>query len=103
MTLPLPQDKDHPVLDHQVRHDVVLQTDPPKVGTLLRFVAEADDRCVRGVQTGRSSLLQLQVVSADELFYEILIRQRAERAKFLAVLGIAGETDPRAGGRTEGG
>jgi hypothetical protein len=65
---------------------VVLQTDPPKVGALLRFVAEADDRCVRGVQTGRSSLLQLQVVSADELFYEILIRQRAERAKFLAVL-----------------
>ncbi len=86
MTIPLTQDKDHPVLDHQVRHDVVLQTDPPKVGTLLRFVAEADDRCVRGVQTGRSSLLQLQVVSADELFYEILIRQRAERAKFLAVL-----------------
>ena len=86
VTLPLTQDKDHPVLDHQVRHDVVLQTDPPKVGALLRFVAEADDRCVRGVQTGRSSLLQLQVVSADELFYEILIRQRAERAKFLAVL-----------------
>jgi len=86
VTLPLTQDKDHPVLDHQVRHDVVLQTDPPKVGTILRFLAEADDRCVRGVQTGRSSLLQLQVVSADELFYEILIRQRAERAKFLAVL-----------------
>jgi hypothetical protein len=86
VTLPLTQDKDHPVLDYQVRHDVVLQTDPPKVGTLLRFLAEADDRCVRGVQTGRSSLLHLQVVSADELFYEILIRQRAERAKFLAVL-----------------
>jgi hypothetical protein len=86
VTIPLTQDKDHPVLDYQVQHDVVLQTDPPKVGALLRFVAEADDRCVRGVQTGRSSLLQLQVVSADELFYEILIRQRAERAKFLAVL-----------------
>ena len=86
VNLPLTQDKDHPVLDHQVRHDVVLQADPPKIGTLLRLVAEADDRCVRGVQTGRSSLLQLQVVSPDELFYEILIRQRAERAKFLAVL-----------------
>ena len=49
-------------------------------------MAEADDRCARGAQTGRSSPLQFQVVSPDELFYEILIRQRAERAKFLAVL-----------------
>ena len=39
-----------------------------------------------GMQTGRSSALQVQVVSPDELFYEILIRQRAERAKFLAAL-----------------
>ena len=31
-------------------------------------------------------MLHFQVVSPDELFYEILIRQRAERAKFLAVL-----------------
>jgi hypothetical protein len=28
----------------------------------------------------------VQVVSADELFYEILVRQRAERAKFLTAL-----------------
>ena len=62
------------------------ESDPPQVGTLLRFVGEAEDRCARGAQTGRSSALQLQVVSPDELFYEILIRQRAERAKFVAVL-----------------
>jgi hypothetical protein len=84
--LPLTLEKDRPLLDHQARHEVVLQADPPKIGTLLRFVAEADDRCAHGVQTGRSSALQVQVVSPDELFYEILIRQRVERAKFLAAL-----------------
>ena len=66
----------------------------PPVGTVLRFVAEADDRCARGAQIGRSSVLQMQVVSPDELFYEILIRQRAERAKFVAVLEAAREADP---------
>ena len=30
---PLPLDPSRPVLDHQVRHDVLLQADPPKVGT----------------------------------------------------------------------
>ena len=92
--LPLTTDPAHPVLDHQLRHDVVLQTDPPKVGTVLRFMGEADDRCARGTQTGRSSVLQVQVVSPDELFYEILIRQRAERAKFVAVLDAAEKQTP---------
>jgi hypothetical protein len=86
VTLPLPDENGRPVLDHQVRHEVLLQSDPPAVGTVLRFVGEADDHCVRGAQTGRSSVLSLQVVAPEELFYEILIRQRAERAKFLAVL-----------------
>jgi hypothetical protein len=86
VTIPLPQDKDRPTLDHQARHDVILQTDPPRIGTTLRFIGEADDRCVRGVQVGRSNPLQLQVVSPDDLFYEILIRQRSERAKFLTLI-----------------
>ena len=92
--LPLPLEKDRPLLDHQVRHDVLLQADPPKIGTVLRFVAEADDRCAHGAQTGRSSALQMQVVSPDELFYEILIRQRAERAKFLAALEAVEKQTP---------
>jgi hypothetical protein len=86
VAIPLPPEKDRPVLDHQTTHDVVLQSDPPQVGTQLRFQAEAEDRCARGAQTGRSTALQLQVVSPDELFYEILIRQRAERAKFIAAI-----------------
>ena len=91
--LPFESDPARPTLDHQIRHDLSLQSDPPKVGTILRFTGEADDRCARGVQTGRSSVLAFQVVSADELFYEILIRQRAERTKFLSVLETAEKND----------
>ena len=86
VALPLPLSKDRPLLDHQARHDVVLQVDQPPVGTVLRMVGEAEDKNVRGPQTGRSGVIQLQVVSPDELFYEILIRQRAERSRFIAVL-----------------
>ena len=96
---PLPQEGGRPVLDHQVRHDVLLQSDPPKVGTVLRFQGEADDRCARGAQTGRSGTIQLQVVSPDELFYEILIRQRAERAKFVAALEAVEKQTPVLAGK----
>ncbi|MHC5542142.1 hypothetical protein ACYOEI_28305, partial [Singulisphaera rosea] len=84
--LPLSPEPGRAILDHQARHEVLLQTSPPPVGTVLRFLAEAEDRCSRGAQVGRSSTLQLQVVSPDELFYELLIRQRAERAKFVTLL-----------------
>ena len=87
-------DPSRPVLDHQVRYDALLQTSAPKVGTVLRFVAEADDQCARGAQTGRSGVLALQVVSPDELFYEILIRQRAERSKFMTVLELVDKQTP---------
>ncbi len=94
MPIPLPADAGRAILDHQARHDVDLQAGPPPVGTLLRFQAEAEDRSARGAQVGRSGVVQLQVVSPDELFYEILIRQRAERAKFLAA-----STPPRRSAR----
>jgi hypothetical protein len=92
--LPMAVDKDHPILDHQLRHDLFLQADSPAVGTLIRIVAEADDRCARGVQTGRSSAIQFQVVAPEELFYEILLRQRAERAKFIGVLEATEKQTP---------
>ena len=53
----------------------------------------------RGVQTGRSTPLQFQVVSPEELFYEILLRQRAERAKFLAALEAVEKQTPVLAGR----
>jgi hypothetical protein len=82
------------LLDHQTRHDVDLQPSQPPIGTILRIQAEAEDRCARGAQVGRSGVVHLQVVSVDELFYEILIRQRAERAKFLATLEATEKQTP---------
>ena len=92
--LPIPGDGTRTVLDHQARHDVELQAEQPAIGTILRFVAEAEDKCVRGVQVGRSTALQMQVVPANELFYEILIRQRAERAKFVVFLEATEKQTP---------
>ena len=94
INLPLGNEGGRPPLDQQVRHDVPLAADPPAVGTVLRFLGEAEDRCARGTQIGRSGVLQFQVVSPDELFYELLIRQRAERAKFLAVVEAADKQTP---------
>jgi hypothetical protein len=92
--LPLGADASRVVLDHQARHDVDLQADSPPIGTVIRFVAEAEDRCARGVQVGRSTALQMQVVSPNELYYEILIRQRAERAKFVSLIDAAEKQTP---------
>jgi hypothetical protein len=87
--LPLAAEGGRPVIDHQARHDVELQASPPAVGTVLRFAGEAEDRCARGVQVARSTPVMFLVVSPDELFYEILMRQRAERAKFVAIVDEA--------------
>jgi hypothetical protein len=94
VAIPLPGTEVRPALDHQARHDVELQVDSPEVGSTLKFVAEAEDRCARGAQIGRSGVLQFQVVTADELFYDILMRQRAERAKFLAALEAVEKQGP---------
>jgi hypothetical protein len=92
--LPLAANPSRAVLDHQARHDVELQVEPPAIGTVLRFVAEAEDRCARGAQVGRSAALQIQVISSNELYYEILLRQRAERAKFVSILEGAEKQTP---------
>jgi hypothetical protein len=98
--IPLPTSPDggRAVLDHQARHDFELQVAPPAVGTILKFVGEAEDRCARGVQLGRSAAVQMMVVAPDELFYEILMRQRAERTKFLGVLETVEKRSPSLGG-----
>ncbi len=88
-----------PILDHQAHHEVPLLADPPPPGTILRFMGEADDRCARGAQTGRSTPLQFQVVPPEELFYEILLRQRSERVKFVAALETVEKQAPVLAGR----
>ncbi len=98
VALPLAGEGGRAPLDQQVRHDVILQADPPAVGTSLRIVGEAEDRATRGAQLGRSAALQFQVVPPEDLFYELLIRQRAERAKFLAVVESAQKQTPTLAG-----
>jgi hypothetical protein len=96
--IPLGSDGGRVVLDFQTRHDVDLQSNPPPLGAILRIQAEADDRCARGPQVGRSGVIHLQIVSADDLFYEILIRQRAERARFVAALDATEKLAPNLSG-----
>lgn len=55
-------------------------------GSQVRLRATALDRCVLGARKGESRWLSFQVVSPDELFYEILTRQREQRAKFAKTL-----------------
>ena len=66
-------------------------------GTALKLRAQATDNRAQGAQTGSSRSLTFQVVTPEELFYEILMRQRAERAKFGSALESAkAQTEPLA-------
>jgi hypothetical protein len=58
-------------------------------GQVFRVRALAVDRCALGAHTGFSRWLAFQVVTPEELFYEILMRQREQRAKFAAALALA--------------
>lgn len=57
---------------------------PP--GSMVRLRCTAVDNCVLGARSGESRWLSFQVVSPEELFYEILTRQREQRAKFTKTL-----------------
>lgn len=50
-------------------------------GCSIRIRGTASDACVLGAQSAESRWLAFQIVSADELFYDILTRQREQRAK----------------------
>src|SRR5262249_10683782 len=47
-------------------------------GSSVRIRSKAVDACVLGAQSAESRWLSFQVVSAEELFYEILTRQREQ-------------------------
>lgn len=51
-------------------------------GSFLSITAEATDNCYTGAQTSRSRTVVFGIVSPEELFREILLRQQAERIKF---------------------
>ncbi|MBI3468019.1 MAG: hypothetical protein HY000_33850 [Planctomycetes bacterium] len=58
-------------------------------GTTLKLRGTAQDNCAEGSQSGLSRWLSFRVVTPEELFHEILMRQRAERTKFRAALTTA--------------
>jgi hypothetical protein len=58
-------------------------------GTSIKLRGFASDNCAEGSQAGYSRWLTFRVVTPEELFHEILMRQRAERAKFRSALGTA--------------
>jgi hypothetical protein len=51
-------------------------------GSFLSAMAQATDDCYTGAQTNRSRNIIFGIVSPEELFREILLRQQAERIKF---------------------
>ena len=55
-------------------------------GAIVRIRGRATDACVLGIQSAESRWLSFQVVSPDELFYDILTRQREQRNRFGKVL-----------------
>jgi hypothetical protein len=85
----LPQADAAPLTDFDVQRQVELTEQGLVAGTLVKLRGTAADNCAQGLQTGSSRWLSFQVVTPEELFYEILMRQRAERAKFAAALEIA--------------
>jgi hypothetical protein len=58
-------------------------------GATVRIRGKAADACVLGTQSAESRWLSFQVVSPEELFYEILTRQREQRARFAKALETA--------------
>jgi hypothetical protein len=58
-------------------------------GSTIRLRGRASDACVLGPQEGVSRWLPLSVVTPEELFYDILTRQREQRARFRKALDMA--------------
>src|SRR5581483_10650093 len=75
--------------DFEAKPTVALSEFGLASGTLVKLRASAVDNCAEGGQTGTSRWLSFQVVTPEELFYEILMRQRAERTKFGQALTMA--------------
>jgi hypothetical protein len=78
-----------PLTDVALDHELALAQQKLAPGNLVKMRSTATDKCALGVQSGNSRWLSFQIVSADELFYEILTRQREQRAKFTAAVESA--------------
>lgn len=85
--LPLPSTADgSPLLDLELRHTAMLAELALPPGSQVRLRGHAQDNSAEGPQSGFSRWLTYQVVTPEELMYEIVRRQRAERDKFKAAV-----------------
>ncbi|HJT36555.1 MAG TPA: hypothetical protein VJ783_31320 [Pirellulales bacterium] len=93
-----PSVPENPPTDFEIQPMIGLTEYSVAPGTIVKLRGAAVDNCAQGSQTGASRWLTFQVVTPEELFYEILMRQRAQRAKFAAALETAkSQTEPLAG------
>jgi hypothetical protein len=69
-------------LESQFKHEFDVSAEKLSPGALLSFAARATDACYTGAQTGTSRTVTFRVVTPEELFREILLRQQAERSRF---------------------
>ena len=78
-------------LSGDIERDTTLELAEFKLvpGAGVRIRSTASDACVLGTQSAESRWLSFQVVSADELFYDILTRQREQRAKLVKALEVS--------------
>jgi hypothetical protein len=78
-----------PRIEVDLDHEFELRERGLAPGNLLKLRGVATDNCALGTQSGASRWLSFQIVSSDELFYEILMRQREQRAKFSTAVDSA--------------
>jgi hypothetical protein len=84
-----PQENSEPLTQFEYDNELALRDTGLTPGNTLKLRSVATDSCALGTQTGHSRWLVFQIVSSDELFYDILMRQREQRARFAAALESA--------------
>ena len=66
----------------QLKQTIDVAAEKLAPGSFLSVAADATDDCYTGAQTSHSRNIIFGIVSPEELFREILLRQQAERIKF---------------------
>lgn len=78
----MPTTKPAKELDIQLQRQMDVAEFKLSPGAMLGLAGAATDDCYLGAQTGQSRAVTFKIVSPEELFKEILLRQQAERGKF---------------------
>ena len=81
-----PVSADAPLVDFESEPEVSLKSFVLPPGSTVKIRGTAADNCAAGSQNASSRWLSFQVVTPEELFYEILMVQRAQRERFRGAL-----------------